>query len=71
MAPNFDAQEHSWLRAAKPKFEQRDLHDQTLDQRKDLLIGDLMSVPDPAVQKLVDKIDEMPTDDFWALYKTL
>jgi hypothetical protein len=71
MAPSFDAQENSWLRAAKRKFEQRDLHDETLDQRKDLFLVDLMSIPDPAVQKLIDKIDEMPTDDFWALYKTL
>jgi hypothetical protein len=71
MAPSFNAQEHGWLRAAKRKFEQRDLGDKTLDQRKDLFIEDLMNLFDPPVQKLIDKIDEMSTDEFWALYKTL
>ena len=41
MSTNFDAQEHRWLRTAKRKFEQRDLADKTLDQRKDLFIEDL------------------------------
>jgi len=71
MAPGFDALEYSRLRAAKRKFAQRDLHDETLDQRKDLFLEDLMNVIDPTVQKLVDKIEAMPTGDFWALYKTL
>jgi len=77
MHANFHAQEHSWLRAAKRKFEQRDLDDATLDQRKNFFIEDLRNVLNPtvsdkpAVQNLVDRIDEMPTDDFWAFHKTL
>jgi len=69
MATNFDAQEHRWLRRAKRKFDQRDLADKTLDQRKDLFVGDLRSMleqtmPEKSMQKLIDKIDEMETDDF-------
>jgi hypothetical protein len=77
MSTNFDAQEHGWLRAAKRKFEQRDLDDKTLDQRKDLFIEDLRNVLEPtvpgrsALQRLIDKIDELSTDDFWALCRTL
>ena len=77
MAPSFDAQETSWLRAVKRKFEQRDLHDKTLDQRKDLFVEDLRNLleqtaPDKsAVQRLIGNVDEMPSGDFWALYRTL
>ena len=71
MAPSFNAQEHGWLRVAKRKFEQREVSDKTLDQRKDLFIEDLMNLLDPPGQKLIDKIDEMSTDEYCALYKTL
>ena len=72
---HFDQQEVIWLKATKQSFHTKDLsHTIDMMELKNIFVDDLMKLcasdsNKPELDDLIDKIDKMPTDEFWGLYR--